>query len=89
MAEAAAWARDKGMDFLGMLQEIYMKYGFSREAGISVVRPGKSGADEIVAMMKNFRALKSRYVRREPSQRLSFTLKCVATWTHRPIMTRL
>ena len=30
MAEAAAWARDKGMDFLGMLQEIYMKYG-SRE----------------------------------------------------------
>ncbi len=56
MAEAAAWARDKGMDFLGMLQEIYMKYGFSREAGISVVRPGKSGADEIVAMMKNFRA---------------------------------
>ena len=56
MAEAAAWARDKGLDFLGMLQEIYMKYGFSREAGISVVRPGKSGADEIVAMMKNFRA---------------------------------
>ncbi len=56
MAEAAAWARDNGMDFLGMLQEIYMKYGFSREAGISVVRPGKSGADEIVAMMKNFRA---------------------------------
>lgn len=56
MAEAAAWARDKGKDFLGMLQEIYMKYGFSREAGISVVRPGKSGADEIVAMMKNFRA---------------------------------
>ncbi|MDE5646201.1 MAG: phospho-sugar mutase, partial [Muribaculaceae bacterium] len=45
MAEAAAWARDKGKDFLGMLQEIYMKYGFSREAGISVVRPGKSGAD--------------------------------------------
>lgn len=56
MAEAAAWARDNGKDFLGMLHEIYMKYGFSREAGISVVRPGKSGADEIVAMMKNFRA---------------------------------
>lgn len=56
MAEAAAWARENGKDFLGMLQEIYMKYGFSREAGISVVRPGKSGADEIVAMMKNFRA---------------------------------
>ncbi|MDE5975647.1 MAG: phospho-sugar mutase, partial [Muribaculaceae bacterium] len=29
--------------------------GFSRERSVSVVRPGKSGADEIVAMMKNFR----------------------------------
>lgn len=56
MAEAAAWAKDRGLDFLGLLQEIYMKYGFSREAGISVVRPGKSGAEEIQAMMKAFRA---------------------------------
>lgn len=55
MAEACAWAKDKGMDFLQMLQEIYIKYGFSREAGISVVRKGKTGAEEIVAMMKNFR----------------------------------
>lgn len=55
MAEAAAWAKDKGMDFLQMLQDIYIKYGFSREEGISVVRQGKSGAEEIVAMMKNFR----------------------------------
>lgn len=56
LAEACAWARDKGMDFLQMLQDIYMNYGFSREAGISVVRKGKTGAEEIVAMMKNFRA---------------------------------
>lgn len=55
MAEAAAWARDKGLDFLGLLQEIYLRNGFSREAGISVVRPGKTGAEEIQAMMKNFR----------------------------------
>lgn len=55
MAEICAWAKDKGMDFLQMLQDIYIKYGFSREAGISVVRPGKTGAEEIVAMMKNFR----------------------------------
>ena len=55
MAEACAWAKDKGMDFLQMLQDIYIKYGFSREAGISVVRKGKTGAEEIVAMMKNFR----------------------------------
>ncbi|MCX4332059.1 MAG: phospho-sugar mutase [Paramuribaculum sp.] len=56
LAEAAAWAKDKGMNFLQLLQEIYIKYGFSREAGISVVRTGKAGAEEIQAMMKNFRA---------------------------------
>ena len=56
LAEAAAWAKDKGLNFLQLLQEIYIKYGFSREAGISVVRTGKAGAEEIQAMMKNFRA---------------------------------
>ena len=55
MAEIAAWAKDKGMTMYQMLQDIYMKYGYSKEKGISVVRKGKSGAEEIVAMMKNFR----------------------------------
>lgn len=55
MAEIAAWAKDKGMTMYQMLQDIYIKYGFSKEKGISVVRKGKSGAEEIVAMMKNFR----------------------------------
>ncbi len=56
MAEICAWAKDRDLDFMGMLQDIYIKYGFSREEGISVVRTGKSGAEEIVAMMKEFRA---------------------------------
>jgi phosphoglucomutase len=56
MAEVAAWAKSKNMDFLQMLQDIYLKYGYSHEEGISVVRQGKSGAEEILAMMKNFRA---------------------------------
>ncbi|WP_290080236.1 phospho-sugar mutase, partial [uncultured Duncaniella sp.] len=55
MAEACAWAKDKGMDFQGMLADIYKTYGFSLEVGISVVRPGKSGAEEIQALMKQFR----------------------------------
>lgn len=55
MAEMAAWAADKGMNLYELLIDIYAKYGFSRERGVSVVRPGKSGADEIVAMMKEFR----------------------------------
>ena len=55
IAECAAWAADKGMNLYELLVDIYAEYGFSRERGVSVVRPGKSGADEIVAMMKNFR----------------------------------
>lgn len=56
MAEVAAWAKDKGMNYLQMLQDIYIKYGYSHEEGISVVRTGKSGAEEIAAMMTNFRS---------------------------------
>lgn len=55
MCEIAAWAADKGLTLYDLLIDIYAEYGFSREKGVSVVRPGKSGADEIVAMMKNFR----------------------------------
>lgn len=56
MAECLAWAKDKNMSFMEMLMDIYVKYGFSHETGVSVVRPGKTGAEEIQAMMKNFRA---------------------------------
>jgi len=56
MAEICAWAKDRGMDFNQMLQEIYLKNGYSHVEGISVVRPGKTGADEIQQMMRNFRA---------------------------------
>ncbi len=55
MAEICAWAKDRGMDFNQMLQEIYLKNGYSHEEGVSVVRTGKSGAEEIQQMMKNFR----------------------------------
>ncbi len=55
MCEIAAWAADKGLNLYDLLIEIYLEYGFSRERGISIVRPGKTGAEEIVAMMKNFR----------------------------------
>ncbi len=55
IAECAAWAADKGMNLYELLVDIYAQYGFSRERVVSVVRPGKTGAEEIVAMMKNFR----------------------------------
>ena len=56
MAEIAAWARDRGMTYMDMLKDIYLQNGYSHEEGISVVRPGKTGADEIKQMMVNFRA---------------------------------
>ena len=55
MCEIAAWAADKGENLYEMLVDIYAKYGFSHEKGVSVVRPGKAGAEEIVKMMKDLR----------------------------------
>ena len=55
MAEICAWAKDNNMDFNEMLQDIYLQNGYSHEEGISVVRTGKSGAEEIQKMMKEFR----------------------------------
>jgi phosphoglucomutase len=55
LAEIAAWAADNGKTIYELLQDIYVEYGFSKEKGISVVREGKSGAEEIEAMMKNYR----------------------------------
>ncbi|MGL4227382.1 MAG: phospho-sugar mutase [Tannerellaceae bacterium] len=55
LAEIAAWAKDNGKTLYELLQDIYIEYGFSKEKGISVVKKGKSGAEEIEAMMKNFR----------------------------------
>lgn len=55
MAEIAAWAKDNGKTMYEMLQDIYLIYGYAKQKGISVVRKGKSGAEEIEAMMKNYR----------------------------------
>lgn len=55
MAEIAAWAKDNGKSMFEMIQDIYLEYGFRKEKGISVVKKGKSGAEEIQKMMKNFR----------------------------------
>lgn len=55
MAEITAWAKDNGKTLFEMLQDIYIEYGYGKEKGISVVRKGKSGAEEIVQMMSNFR----------------------------------
>ncbi len=55
MAEITAWAKDQGLSLFQLLEKIYVEFGFSKEKGISVVKKGKSGAEEIEAMMKNYR----------------------------------
>ena len=54
-AELAAWARDRGMSIYQLLQKVFLEYGLYKEQGVSVVRKGKTGSEEIEAMMKNFR----------------------------------
>ena len=56
IAEVAAWAKDNGKSLYDLIQEIYVKFGFSKEKGISVVKKGKSGAEEIKEMMSRFRS---------------------------------
>ena len=55
LAEICAYAKDQGTTLYELLMDIYLEYGFSHEFTINVVKPGKSGADEIKAMMENFR----------------------------------
>ena len=56
ICEIAAWAKDNGRTLYDLLMDIYVDYGFSREFTVNVVKPGKSGADEIKQMLADFRA---------------------------------
>ena len=56
IAEIAAWAREQGKTFFDVLVDIYREYGFYKEGLVSVVRKGKSGAEEIQQMMRDYRS---------------------------------
>lgn len=55
IAETAAWAADQGIGLYDLLMDIYTEFGFYKESLISIVRKGKSGAEEIQQIMANFR----------------------------------
>ncbi|HBB91032.1 MAG: phosphoglucomutase [Bacteroidetes bacterium GWF2_49_14] len=55
-AEMAAWAKENGMTVLELLESIYIKYGYYKEHLISITKKGKSGVEEISAMMERFRS---------------------------------
>lgn len=56
IAEIAAWAASQGKTFYDVLVDIYKQFGFYKEGLLSVVRKGKSGAEEIQQMMKEYRS---------------------------------
>ncbi len=55
LAEICAWAKDQGKTLYDVVMDIYLEYGFSKEVTVNVVKPGKTGADEIKQMMTDFR----------------------------------
>ncbi len=55
MSEMMAWAKEQGKSLYELLQDIYIEVGYGKEKGISVVRPGKTGAEEIRQMMIDYR----------------------------------
>jgi phosphoglucomutase len=54
-AEVTAWAKSNDMSLFKLLLDIYVKYGFYKEKLINIVRKGKEGADQIKAMMTEYR----------------------------------
>ncbi len=59
ICEIAAWAKDNGKTLYDLLMDIYLEYGYTLNHTVNVVRPGKTGADEIKQMMVDFRAAKA------------------------------
>jgi phosphoglucomutase len=55
VAECAAWAADRGLTLYQLLKKIYSEYGYRREEMVSLVREGKSGAEEIQRIMTDYR----------------------------------
>lgn len=55
VAECAAWAADQGLTLYGLLQKIYKEFGLYKEKLLSLTKKGKDGAEQIAAMMVDYR----------------------------------
>ena len=55
-AELAAYYKEQGRSVYDVLLGLYIKYGFYKEKLISITKKGKAGAEEIKAMMDDYRA---------------------------------
>lgn len=55
IAEMAAYYKDKGWALNEVLLELYKEFGYYKEKLISITKKGKSGAEEIDALMESLR----------------------------------
>ncbi|MFD2871251.1 phospho-sugar mutase [Mucilaginibacter ximonensis] len=55
IAEMTAFYKDKGSSLFEAMIDMYLQYGFYKEKLISITKKGKTGAEEIKAMMEKFR----------------------------------
>ncbi|MEM6380613.1 MAG: phospho-sugar mutase, partial [Bacteroidota bacterium] len=55
IAEMVAYYKDQGHSLYDALLDLYIEYGFYKEKMISLKKEGKSGAEEIQAMLKQMR----------------------------------
>ncbi len=55
IAEMTAYYKDKGSSLYEAMLDMYQQYGFYKEKLVSITKKGKSGAEEIKAMMERFR----------------------------------
>ena len=55
MAEMVAYYKDQGRSLYDALLDLYVEFGFYKEKLISLKKEGKSGAEEIQAMLKQMR----------------------------------
>jgi len=54
-AEMAAFYKDQGISLYEVMLDMYLEYGFYKEKLISLTKKGKTGAEEIQAMMEKYR----------------------------------
>jgi phosphoglucomutase len=89
MAEIAAWAKDNKLSLFEMLQDIYLRYGYSRERMKYIVRKGKTGAEEIEQLMVKFRKNPPKQLAGSPLERVkdyeTLTEKNLLTGETKPI----
>ncbi len=55
IAEMTAFYKDKGSSLFNAMIDMYLQYSFYKEKLISITKKGKTGAEEIKAMMETFR----------------------------------